>query len=144
MKRSLPTIAGASALTLALAAPSASAGFYLHDYVLKPIISAAQILPPEQTEQTVEAEADESAVIRLSGQFCLHPKVYQGNTEGGFDRLYLDSNDENEIHAKLAESEPGVTYKFGVTCQLVWIWHVATIDVMVPVEEVEEAEEVES
>jgi len=140
MKRSLSTILGASALALALAAPGASAGFFLHDYVLKPVISAAKILPPEPAEPAepaapaAQVEADGSAIIRLSGQFCPHPNVYQGNTAGEFDMLFLDSNDAHEIYAEMSESEPGVTYKIGVTCHLIWGWHVAAIDVTVPPE----------
>ncbi|MGB5832705.1 MAG: hypothetical protein WBG92_12035 [Thiohalocapsa sp.] len=140
MKLSISTIVGASALALALSAPGVRAGFDLSDYVLKPIISAAEILPPAPAEPTDQDEVNGSARIRLSGQFCKHPEVYQGNRAGGFEMLYQESNSANEIYAELLESEPAVTYKIGVTCQLGWLWHVATIDLMVPAEPVEPVE----
>lgn len=149
MKQTLVTdvgsvgLASALALALALAAPSATAGFILDDYILLPVISAAEVIPPPPStdiayapvasaQQQDEQIPEDAAMIRISGAFCKVSTVYQGTTGGGFAKLLLESSDNKEIVAALAEYEPGITYKFGVTCLQNWYWHVATIDVTIP------------
>ena len=113
-KRFIGHIAAVGAL-LALFVPSANAGFDFLSYAAKPLIASAQLGPSE-------------GEITFNGMFCPEPWVFQGRADGSFARLQIMDYTPSVVEAKLAETTPGITYKFGIKC----FWHLATIDVTIP------------
>jgi len=124
MKAPMLTYIAALGASFVLAAPAVNAGFDLSDWIKSPLITEAEITPPNGGD----------AEIDLAGRFCDDPTVYQGMDDGTVMELFVLQDDNSAIKAVLADYQPDVTYKIGVKCWHYFYWRVSSIDVTTPPE----------